>query len=205
MKNLSYILVVVILLASCTPSQSQINTAIAKTQAAWTPTITHTITEPTETPTTIPLSNLDLSSLLVQTGDLPAGFTGAQIGSIMPDSYNKLHLPAADLKIYQQFAQNGGAEFNWGVAVFVYLSKDSLQPAFTALVGGFMESANYIDGIGVKAAYYAVPDVTELAFYDCNFVVDFMFGIVDKTSAENYAIRIDKRLRPILCPYQAPQ
>jgi hypothetical protein len=58
--------------------------AIAPTS---TPTPTNTpipSKTPTPTPTLIPIGDLDLSNLLVQTGDLPAGYTGAQIGNTLP-------------------------------------------------------------------------------------------------------------------------
>jgi hypothetical protein len=72
----SLILVSMLLLAACAPSASQVQTAVAQTQAAWTPTITHTI-QPTETltvtytpqPTETPLPSLTptLKATLVPT------------------------------------------------------------------------------------------------------------------------------------------
>lgn len=54
------LIAIVMLMAECAPSPQAIQTAIAKTQAAWTPTPTLTTT-PTYTPTTIPPPILTLT------------------------------------------------------------------------------------------------------------------------------------------------
>ena len=77
----------VLLLSACSnePSENIIQTAIAQTQAAkpTETTVPSATPEPTSTTmpteTVVPLSDIDLVPLLIQEGDLPAGFSGAQI------------------------------------------------------------------------------------------------------------------------------
>jgi len=56
MKRVISVLIALVFLSACAPSPQAIQTAIAKTQAAWTPTHTVTLTpSPTSTLTSIPL------------------------------------------------------------------------------------------------------------------------------------------------------
>lgn len=63
MKKLFVTIVVLFILAGCSSLTSQS-----------TPT-------PTATPTPIPLSDIDLEPILIQSGDLPAGYSGSQVKS----------------------------------------------------------------------------------------------------------------------------
>lgn len=75
MKIRFLLLICTLLLVACQPSAEAVEKAIAQTQTA-SPTETHT-----PTPTPIPLEEIDLSEMIFQEGDLPAGYSPAQIRS----------------------------------------------------------------------------------------------------------------------------
>jgi len=88
--------------------------------------------EPTPTLTPIPLSALKLDQILIQSGDLPAGLSGAQIRDTAPAMFKDV--PMADSTIYQQLARNGNSAS--GVAVFLYEDKSKVDKAYSKILGG---------------------------------------------------------------------
>lgn len=177
-----------------------------------TPTPVPTAT-PSPTPTPIPLSEIDLEPILILPGDLPAGFSGAQIRDVLPEMFATL--PDSDNQIYQQFERNGRAA--GGVAVMLYESSDDIDGAYSLLLEGFGEPSNEA---GITVERQAVPDVGEqaetvtiegtllgvtldsvdLAFIRCSAVVHIrLVGTALLAEASSYARRLDERLAGLVC------
>ena len=83
MRSVYYLLFIVVFLVACSS---------ASPDAAPPPTSTFTL-EPTAPPTQVPLSELDLSSILIQPGDLSAGITGAQVRDMLPAMFDYIATP----------------------------------------------------------------------------------------------------------------
>lgn len=152
---------------------------------------------PTATP--IPLSQLKLDSLLVQTGDLPAGLAGAQIRDTAPGMFKGL--PAADNTIFQQFARGGDSA--GGVAVFLFEDESKIRQAYDEILGGMGSDAKPISDIGEKASVVVISlgiEALDLVFTRCNFVVHIRFtGTLDVDEIQSYAKRLDTRLTEVVC------
>ena len=100
----------------------------------------------------IPLSQLKLDSLLVQTGDLPAGLAGAQIRDTAPGMFKDL--PTAENAIYQQFARGGDSA--GGVAVFLYEDESKIGQAYDGILNGMGSDTKPISDIGEKASVVVI-------------------------------------------------
>lgn len=177
-----------------TTSDSDIQTAIAQTQAA----------QPTSTqvpPTPIVLSEIDLVPVLIQPGDLPAGFTGAQIRDTHPPMGWWEKIPTPDNFIYQQFAK--GADEGGSVQVLLYDNLDDSSKAFSIMKGN-----TPIEGVGSEAYISARVGIgldgptdllsIHLAVIRCHAVV-YIYMKTDRDSIIAYAQKLDARLEPLVC------
>jgi len=170
---------------------------------------------PTDTPTAtpIPLSELDLEPLLIQPGDLPAGFSGAQIKDVAPSMFDDL--PAAENTIDQRFERGGDTA--GGVTVFLYGSTSKIEEAYALLmsieadyVALLTDDMNVqtVTGVGEQAIVSVVSlsmggftlESSDLDFVRCSAVVHIrMVGVADIDTIRAYAKRLDKRLEPVVC------
>lgn len=201
------ILLLVPLLVACTPSASQIQTAVAQTQAAL-PTPTPIPTEtPIPTPTPIPLSELNLEDILIKPGDLPAGFSGGQIKDVLPGMFDKLNVPKADQFIFQQLLRNG--DLTGGVVLLLFTSLDDVEKAYEEISGSLGKDQEQVPDVGDKASDYVMSGsiagvkyhAAGLVFARCHAVAS-IWGtseLLDKTSLSVYARRLIKRLDPLVC------
>jgi hypothetical protein len=89
---------------------------------------------PTDTPTPVPLSGIDLEPILIQSGDLPAGYSGAQVRSVLPGMFDGL--PETDNSVYQQFEKDGGPA--GGIAIALYESLDDQVKAYQIILDGML-------------------------------------------------------------------
>ena len=140
-----------------------------------------------------------LHTLLVQPGDLPAGFSAAQLRDKPPAMFDKL--PASSFRLYQQLEYKGGT--GGGVTLFMYDSKQDRERAYSLLSEG-MEHPPGREGIGEKACgvaakLSAIIVSTDLLFTRCLAVVHVRFSTDDLPSADAYAKRLDRRLQPVVC------
>lgn len=195
------ILVLVFLLAACAPSASQIQTAIAQTQAAWTPTPTYAPTPtntPIPTPTLMPLSELNLEDILIEPGDLPVGFSGAQILDSIYGRYEpqwKLKPVKVTTQTFEVKGEDGGF-----VTVFLFDNDQDIENAFT-VISNEVSYPTKVTDIGSKgvfgtfvSAFSSIPSQTGVAFIECNAVVYIIFqNMSDTDAARAYAQRLDKR------------
>ena len=231
MKKLLILGLLVGLLCACSPTTVQIQKAIEQTQSAIptstttkSPTSTSTISPthtsiaiPTHTSTAIPtststltptdvqLAEISLDEILIQFGDLPAGYSGGQIRYVAPAMFNEM--PPAEYTIYQQFAKS--SDVSGGVTVFLYKSPQEIEEAFVNTVDGMGDSAKIVEGIGEKGVitYTSMTvlgsktEFGDIVFTRCNAVVHVrMTDIPDEIALSSYATRLDNRLIEILCP-----
>jgi len=153
-------------------------------------------------PTAILLANLDLEPLLLEDGDLPADFKGAQIRHTIKEAPFS-ELPPAAQAIVQEIDGYSQDTSNF-VYILLYEDLDDLQEAFEQLVSKsfkFTEEAEQIDGIGEQAqfekdefAFHYIP-YEKVAFTRCNALV----YIETSTDTLNYARRLDARLKETIC------
>ncbi len=191
-------------LTACGASQAQIQTAIAQTQVAQ-PTAT---TIPTPTP--VPLADLDLSTTLIASGDLPAGVEGAQIRDTAEDKFR--NLPKAENEIFQQFSNSGRGM--GGVTVWLYESSDDVAAGFKNLSKRIGGSARPIESLGETSAG-VMPGIGsamllgvsinllagEVTFTRCHALVYIAMapGSAGLEAIGAYAKNLDERLRPLVC------
>jgi hypothetical protein len=215
MKSVYYLVLIAVLLASCStaPSENTIQTAIAQTQIAQptntltpSPTVTPT-TEPTNTPTQIPLSNINLDDILIKPGDLPAGFTGGQIDDTLPEDFTKPSFPKADLFIAQELVRNGDVKGR--VLVLLYTNADDIEQAYRELTSNLGSDQEQVQNLGDQAVGLFNSGETNgveyqiafLFFTRCHAVVE-IYGIdkyLDIPSLSIYARRLIVRMDPLVC------
>lgn len=199
MKTIT-ISILLLLLVGCAGNPTPLPATSAPT-ATPAPTTTPTPTPtPAPTPTPVPLAALDLAALIVQPGDLPAGYTAAQLREEAPGMYRDV--PPAAKTYYQQFAYNDAPAR--GVAIFLYPSADDRETAYTLILDSMIDPPP--NTIGEKSAGSADnlmgTKITEIIFIRCIGVIHISFsGLQDLDAAEAYAKRLDERLSPLLCQY----
>lgn len=155
-------------------------------------------------PTAVSLADLDLESLLVQNGDLPAGVSGAQIRDTAPEMPPKM--PKTTKTVYQQLAV-GNAEIG-GVSVFLYeetADRDAAMAALTELI----DPSGPINGIGEQAVTNKASAAagvmgrltTDVIFRRCAAIVQISLDNqrYDQATVASYAKRLDKRLAGVVC------
>lgn len=179
-----------------------------------TPSVNPTDTpQPIPTVTPVPLSQIDLEPLLTQSGDLPAGLSGAQVRGFLPEMYD--NLPTSDNAIQRQFQRDGDAA--GFVTVLVYESSSHCDAAYTGILDGFGDSTV---GPDIKAARETISDVGEraeavtlesevggisleaidMAFTRCHAVAHIrMTGTLSLLDIKSYAKRLDNRLAAVAC------
>jgi hypothetical protein len=200
---------VLILLTSCSvsPSQNDIQTAIAKTQKALPTNTIESIPTPTQTstPTILPLEDINLEGILLLSGDLPTDYVGQQIKSTMPSKFNAL--PKPNVIIQQGF--RAGKFASDGIMILLYESPDDLSSSYELLKGILEKDANFspLNDVGEKSIIsdernnlFTVTSV-KMVFLRCQALVyiDLFSTSADKEDAINYALRVDNRLTPLIC------
>jgi hypothetical protein len=188
MRKATFVAIIAtIILAACSAlpqsgsPESAIATAIEQTQVALA----------TITPTPLSLDDLDLEPLLIQSGDLPSGFSGAQVLQDAPGMFRDI--PPTENVIYQRFQKNG--ETIGGVTVFLYGDDETRGAAYDLVVDGFADPVEEISNVGEIAD----GSLFDLAFIRCNALVHVrMVGAgLDEVAA--YATRLDSRLTDVVC------
>ena len=161
---------------------------------------------PDATPTPIPLSQLNLESILVVEGDLP--------GDLVPDlKTNKNAVGAADeldraeIVFTQYFLLNGGE--GGGVSVFLFESLEDVQAAFEK-VSTMMNKPVDFSKVGERARMEnflipLMPDVppiegSRLIFVRCHALAVIQFPRADDLGAiAGYGRLLDERIQPLIC------
>ena len=193
----------VLFLCSCSPSTPETVVVIVTATSTSTPVYTAT---PTITPTAtkIPLADIDLEPILVQEGDLPAGYSGAQIRDFAGRIFDDL---PPYLKVVSQEISHSDDSGGY-VSVFLYTEKEDIDSAYSFINEIMFDENKEIAEIGELSHGYAHHDVllgkyhvVEMLFRRCNSVVyinlDDTYNLDDGIG---YAKRLDKRLQPLVCP-----
>lgn len=213
MKRFWGVLLAGLLLVACTPSQVSFPVGAAEEHAAIaTPTVLPVATRPqhstvtpfptrTPEPTAIDLGNIDLEPILIQSGDLPAGFSGAQIRDEAPQMFRGM--PSARNTAYQQFSYQD--EVAGGVSVFLYGTSEVVDRAYAKVLDDFIEPVD-LPGLGDRAAFEIIDflpgySTVDLLFAHCAAVVHIRMGnSEDNVEVLAYAKRLNRRLEPLVCP-----
>ena len=199
MKNILLFSLMFVLVA-CSPSESAIQTAMAQTQAAM------------PTATTIPFADLNLDDLIIQSNDLPAGASGAQIGYYDEQS----DVPSADYYISQELSYDNKSRGEIQVWVYEDIKNALIREKYETELLKFEclkadnqcspNTPEVVSGLGDDAVLininnYIGPKTHTLVFSRCNGVVTIHFGpiVEDAQSIITYAQRLDSRLKPVLC------
>ena len=165
------------------------------------PTLAPTETEAppsTPTPTPAPLTALTLTPILVQPGDLPAGFSAAQVRDAPPGMFDDL--PAWGWAVYQQLAR--GDDTGGGITVISYDDTGALADAYNLVRSG-MGDALEMDDLGERAALTMLgfgPGGGDVAFTRCGLLIHIRMVGADRDGLTAYAQRLDKRLQSLPCP-----
>jgi hypothetical protein len=197
MKNIIAFLLVFLFVVSCTPPP--------KSNPTSSPTVLPILTTPP-----IPFPELNLESILVQNGDLPAGYSTGQITEVRNDRYKWITNKGV-YNISQQIVTN--IDDSSKVTVFVYDDIEQVNIAYSQQANSFGENTKIsivgeFTDIGEKATYILIDvveygdelDVAEIVFTRCNALVLIRFGYTHELEyLENYANRLDKRLSKLVC------
>lgn len=169
------------------------------------------IPEPTPipSPTPILLSEIDLEPIVIQAGDLPAGFTGAQISHYGKNIYGSVN----DIK--QELANNNqSAGF---IEIYLFGDLEKAEKIFTSKTNSLGKSnvsdissttVSEIPDVGEKAtsassriSFFGLDTyVIDFVFIRCSAFVNIRFSDTSNTqSVINYAKRLDERLSKLIC------
>lgn len=191
MKSLYNLVLFAFLLASCSIAPAA--TPIVQ------PSTALPMPEPTGTPIQVLLADLDLGPVLIQPGDLPAGYSGAQIRDSLPGmlDVSAEPLPQPINQVYQEFERNGSA--SGGVAVMIY---DTLAKALVSYdlivkwpMGGRGQTSE-MDNLGEQAR----SSGTDWLLQRCSTLVYIrMTGTAGYEGRLAYAQKLDERLTELVC------
>jgi hypothetical protein len=148
-------------------------------------------------PAAVALKDIDLEPLLVQSGDLPSGFSGAQIKDAAPPALKDY--PQATKAIDQRFQRNNKTA--GGVVVLLYDQQSDLDQA-TALATKASKYSESLSGVGEQAKLFLGTDLLPIrgvTFVRCQAVVDVSMSGVDTREITAYVKRLDKRLQAAVC------
>jgi hypothetical protein len=136
-------------------------------------------------------SRSSLEAVLIQDGDLPAGYTAGQIsdGSVMPGSLSGFDLramrtiePPPDMSIFEHY-----------VVVALYSDTAAQGRDFNESLAGLTADGKLSSDVGEQARI----DGNVIMFLRCAALVQMQLGV--PTEALVYAKRLDERLSKIAC------
>jgi hypothetical protein len=193
LKNIILSIVLIFTLSNCSPSPESIQKAMTQTLAA-------------AIPTQLPLSELNLESLLIQDGDLPLGYSGGDVYSVPSGAFN--WLSDKGIKNFKQDIIYGGNPVG-NVTVFLYDDISLVGSTFTQMVDsmGYYKSQNLIE-VGEKSNYMTASrdvlgvkvEVMQLVFLRCQAVINILItNSSDTDNLANYGSELDKRLTKLVC------
>jgi hypothetical protein len=150
-------------------------------------------------PAAVPVAELDLAPLALQSGDLPAGYSGAQVSDALPAMFNDAPAPA---KVFDQRFQKADEDAG-GVTILMYAAAADLNNAYDLAVDGMLDdnvAAEVGDGGRVAGGTVSTLDVAEGVFTRCQTLVFVRFsGTKNTESVVAYMKRLDTRLFPVAC------
>jgi hypothetical protein len=169
-----------------------------------TPPIHVRFTEATEAPNAA-LAQLDVTSLIIAEGDLPAMFRAGDVFTTVPPA-----LPLGGIERPQRFAgqfvQRDDPRQILNVIILFYNNRDSVDGVYDTVEQGKHE---VLDQIGERASWREMDrtiQFRQLTFTRCQAVVLMLMSgrtddeFVPKEVVLQYAQRLDQRLQAAVCP-----
>lgn len=146
------------------------------------------------------LKTVNLEPVLIQEGDLPAGFTGAQVKDTLPPMFE--HAAPPTKALYQGFQRAGNGA--GGVSVLLYESDTDRDATYADSVKGMGDGTQPQTDVGERATILSSDSystlLADLVFVRCHAVVFVRFiGTKQPSDAAAYAKRLDQRLQPLVC------
>ena len=162
----------------------------------------------TAKPTSIPLSEVDLESILIQDGDLPSSFTLEQITYRPSVDISAINMPVAEQIIHREFLSEGLR--NEGVTIWLFQDDVSLDESFNNLLSSYPMNKGEETPLDVGEKNILRVEKTEgvlsifssrIAFTRCGALVYIdMFNTRDITDVvTTYSQRLDRRLSSLIC------
>lgn len=194
MKKVYFIIILIApLVIACSPSQEE-------TQATAQASIAQTqIAMPTSTPTVIPFSSLNLESILIVEGDLPAGYSGGRY--LTDPGVKPTNKKPPDYFIGRTLERNNHTSGVTGIIVYDDSAtvKDLYQVSVQNALGKDYSKIDVGD-MGVINSQHGPLDTVVIVFVRCNAVaVIQLVGTSDITALKTYATRLDHRIQPFVC------
>ncbi len=216
------LVVLVIGLVGCAPSEEDVQEAIRSTEAAR-PTATIELTattpavvtaeatattevEPTATvePMSVLMSEVDLGPLLVVDGDLPEHLDGELVEYDETFRFDRDDVAPADGLTSQAFYNLETEGPGGGVAVYVYEDETAAGQTYIAISTGMRGLLDEFwedrDDVGQEARLENNGnDNLHLAFLRCHAFVEVFMQTARESDIVVYAQRLDERLTPVVC------
>ncbi len=141
-----------------------------------------------------PPTAADLETVILQDGDLPATIQRGQARHEIPNVYNVIGVPKADVTLYQDLDGGSRPQTAGNVVVSLYNAADMRDDAYSRVAGEFASANIPIEGLVDKSA----SDCTTVVFTRCNALVRIVLP-TEPGAAATYAKRLDKRLQQKVC------
>jgi hypothetical protein len=152
----------------------------------------------TPSTTIMPLADLDLEPLAIQSGDLPDGYSGAQVSDRLPAMFKDAPAPT---RVFDQRFQKSDEDAG-GVTILLYEHAADLDTAYDQAVDGMLDAsvvADIGDGAHVSGGTAATLDGAEGVFKRCRALVLVRFATQDTDGVAAYMNRLDTRLLTVAC------
>lgn len=155
----------------------------------------------------VPLTVEGLSSILIQEGDLPEGWSGDDLFEESPVDYEG---PAPLVVLNQELLEPDARFASGRVTLWVFENGADAEAAFTSRSDLIQRTVDadadrQQPAIGEQAllvpGHGSVFVTNQVVFRRCNAVVEISLGNSSQVDwATNYATRLDQRLQPSVCP-----
>lgn len=194
MKSQYCLVLLSVMLSACesVPTGDALPTAMAEP----TKTFVFNLTDvPTQIlPTPIPLADIDLESIILLPGDLPDGYTGAEVLDPIPDRFGGTQGVNEIFQVIEYKSRPAGE-----VTIIVYDSEARSAITYDLILDG-MYPIEEVKILGEQAQLEINHFITELSFLRCNADVKItMWNSTNREIIISYAQKLDKRLIPLVC------
>lgn len=185
MKHTRIFLIVAILyLGACQPSALGMPTGINLTQI------------PVSTATPAAVSSLDLSSVILSEGDLPAGYAAAEINTNLGDLADAAPSPDAFFSQELSYNQQSGGS----ITLLLYEEETRIPQAYGLLAAAMPGEKRELDIGEIGTVANISPDTVMLTFMRCHAVITIQLnGAAGEEELLSYATRLDQRVSPLVC------
>jgi hypothetical protein len=196
LRSLFVLATLALLFTACGPPSEPSQAAIDAARATMSAEVAIIPTIPS--PTAVSLADVDLESLVLQSGDLPSGIQRGQVRAAVPNAFKGV--PAAEQTFNQILERTGSSTGN--VTILLYRETNKRDTAYGVMVKGAGSRAQPSNGVGEQAIIFPgtrdLP-VSSVSFVRCHAAVDITLGDVSAETLMNYAKWLDSRLQEVVC------